>query len=390
MRVLHLHERLSARGGAERHLLCLLKHQQGRCRTLLAVGFDDGSLPPEERAAIGPWQRVKGLARRGLRPRGEQAARRRLAQVIAEFAPDLIHAHNLMDPALLELAASAAPTVMTVQDHRLFCPGRGKLTAGGLPCSQPMGPHCLACFEQADYGRRMLGLTRRRLAALEGLARVLVLSRYMAGQLALAGVDPARLAVLPPPLDLPLAQPVSQRGFHLLAGRLVGRKGVGQALAAAKLLKHPLPLLVAGDGPLAGEVARAAQASGGRLRFEGWADRARMSRLLAGAASLWLPSLWAEPWGIVGLEALARETPVVGARVGAVPEWLLEGEHGHLVPPGDAPALARAADRLAGDPQKARRMGRAGRAWVARHMKREDLMERLGEVYQQALDREAA
>ncbi|MBU1274199.1 MAG: glycosyltransferase family 4 protein [Proteobacteria bacterium] len=390
MRLMHLHERLSARGGAERHLISLLKHQQGRHQTLLAVGFDDGSLPPPELEAIGPWQRVKGLARRGLRLRGERAARRRLAEAVASFQPDLIHIHNLMDPCLLELAARAAPAVMTVQDHRLFCPGRGKLTAQGRSCSEPLGRACLACFDQEDYGRRMLELTRRRLAAMQGLARVLVLSRYMDRQLALVGVDPARLAVLPPPVDLPPAGTGAKRGYHLLAGRLVGRKGVGQALAAAQMLKHPLPLLVAGDGPLADEVARAARTSGGRLGFEGWADRARMSRLLSGAASLWLPSLWAEPWGIVGLEALARGTPVVGTRVGGVPEWLLPGEHGILVPPGDPAALARAADDLAGDPEQARRMGRAGRAWVARHMEGEGLMRRLERIYQEALAREAA
>lgn len=390
MRLMHLHERLSARGGAERHLISLLKHQQGRCQTLLAVGFDDGSLPEGERREVGPWLRVKGLARRGLRQRGEKAARRRLASAIADFSPELIHVHNLMDPALLELAAASAPTVMTVQDHRLFCPGRGKLTPDGRPCAEPLGGACLACFDQSDYGRRMLALTRRRLEALGSVSLVLVLSRYMARELALAGVEPERIRVLPPPVDLPPAAPGRERGYHLLAGRLVGRKGLPQALEAARLLKHPVPLRIAGDGPLAEELARSAQASGARLLFEGWADRARMSRLLSGALSLWLPSLWAEPWGIVGLEALAQGTPVVGTDVGGVGEWLVDGEHGHLVPPGDALALARAADALAADPDQARRMGRAGRSWVARHMKREDLMERLGEIYLQAMDREAA
>ncbi|MBU1154615.1 MAG: glycosyltransferase family 4 protein [Proteobacteria bacterium] len=390
MRLMHLHERLSARGGAERHLLSLLKHQQGHYHTLLAVGFDDGSLPEGERGEVGPWLRVKGLARRGLRKRGEKAAQRRLASAIADFSPELIHVHNLMDPALLELAAHAAPTVMTVQDHRLFCPGRGKLTPDGQPCAESLGLACLACFDQPDYGRRMLDLTRRRLAALGGMALVLVLSRYMARELALAGVGPERVRVLPPPVDLPPAAPGRERGYHLLAGRLVGRKGMAQALEAAKLLKHPVPLRIAGDGPLAGELAQAAQASGSRLLFEGWADRDRMSRLLSGALSLWLPSLWAEPWGIVGLEALAQGTPVVGTNVGGVAEWLVDGEHGLLVPPGDALALARAADALAADLDQARRMGRAGRSWVARHMKREDLMERLGEIYQQVLEREAA
>ena len=101
----------------------------------------------------------------------------------------------------------------------------------------------------------MLELTQLRLAALEGMSRVMVLSRYMARELSLVGVDPQRISVLPPPVDLPQAEPGGERGYHLLAGRLVGRKGLGQALEAVGLLKHPVPLRMAGEGPLAGQVA---------------------------------------------------------------------------------------------------------------------------------------
>jgi len=70
VRVLFLHDRLSARGGADRHLIGLLERLRGRVETLLAVGLDDASLPPAERAGLGPWRRVKGLDRGGLKPRG--------------------------------------------------------------------------------------------------------------------------------------------------------------------------------------------------------------------------------------------------------------------------------------------------------------------------------
>ena len=306
MRVLHLNERLSARGGADRHLVAVLRRLQGRVSTLLAVGRDDGSLPGCERAGLGPWRVVKGLMRGGLAPRGGEAARRRLAGLIADWRPDLIHVHNLMDPELLDLAAASGPALMTVQDHRAFCPGLGKLTAQGRPCASLLGDHCLACFADPDYGRRLLSLTRRRRDALAGFEHLLVLSAYMARELAAVGLDPARITVLPPLVD-GLA-PRAARGparHHLLAGRLVERKGVRVALAAVDLLRVPLPLVVAGDGSLADEVAAAAATSGGRVVFVGWQDRAGLQALLDQAASLWLPSLWAEPFGISGLEALA-------------------------------------------------------------------------------------
>ncbi|MFH1057112.1 MAG: glycosyltransferase family 4 protein, partial [Pseudomonadota bacterium] len=348
MRVLHLNERLSARGGADRHLVAMLAHLRGRAETLLAVGRDDGSLPPAERAGLGPWVRVKGLMRAGLGAAGGQAARRRLAAVIADFRPDLIHAHNLMDPDLLDLAATAAPAVMTVQDHRAFCPGLGKLLPGGGQCRRPMGSHCAACLREPAYARRLMDLTEGRRTALAGFRRLIVLSGYMAAELAAVGLAPGRIMVLPPMVHG--LTPRATRGparHHLLAGRLVERKGVRVALAAARLLRTPLPLVVAGDGPLAAEVAAAAAASAGRIVYAGWADRTRMQALLRDAASLWLPSLWAEPFGISGLEALALAVPVAATDVGGVADWLAHGRVGLLTPPGDAAALAAAAERLA-------------------------------------------
>lgn len=386
IKVLHLNDRLSARGGADRHLVAVLSGLQGRAQTLLAVGYDDGSLPPGEREGLGPWQRVKGLERGGLSARGGEAARRRLSEVLDEFQPDLIHLHNLMDPELLELAVARGRTLMTVQDHRLFCPGLGKLLPEGGICQRPMGEHCLACFGDQEYGRRLLELTQRRLEALKGMARVLLLSHYMASELKALGLAADRLQVIPP-----FVQGLAEKGdpgpgkYHLLAGRLVARKGVEVALQALDILQEPLPLLVAGDGSLAEAVARRAAGSEGRLSFVGWADRARMGRLLAGAASLWLPSLWAEPFGIVGVEALALGTPVLASSVGGVADWLADGHSGHLLPPGDAKALAAAADRLAQDPERARAMGAAGRAWVSKNLDPERLMDRLMALYQDTI-----
>ncbi|MCB2185911.1 MAG: glycosyltransferase family 4 protein [Deltaproteobacteria bacterium] len=389
MRILHLHDRLSARGGADRHLLALLDALQGRATTLLAVGRDDQSLPPAERAALGPWRRVKGLDRSGLAPRGGEAARRRLTALAAEFRPELIHVHNLMDPGLLALAPRLAPAVMTMQDHRLVCPGRGMLRPDGAACEAPLGPGCPACLRDPDYAARLTDLTRARLAALAGFRGVITLSRYMAGLLARAGGSPGWVAVLPPfPQGLdpaPDEAPAGPGDYHLLACRLVGAKGVRVALAAARLLAGGLPLVVAGDGGLAGEVARAAERSGGRLRWAGWADRPAMRQLLAGARSVWLPSLWAEPFGIVGLEALSLGRPVVASRVGGVADWLREGENGLLVPPGDPAALAGAADRLAGDPALAAALGRAGARLVREEFAPAPLMARLLGLYQRAV-----
>lgn len=383
IRVAHLHDRLSARGGADRHLLGVLERLGGRVDATLLVGRDDGSLPPAEREGLPRLLRVKGLDRSGLSGRGGRAAARRLAEALDSLAPDVIHLHNVMDPELIALAARRAPALMTVQDHRLFCPGAGKLTPKGETCTRPLGPDCAACFREPGYGRRMLDLTRARLAAASGLKALTVLSRYMAGELKAAlsatSLPAPPVHVIPPfvhGLDPPERPP--ERGHHLLACRLVGRKGVRVALAAAGL-GAGAPLVIAGDGALAPEAAAAAAAGGGRVRLVGWAGREQMSRLLAGALSLWMPSLWAEPFGIAGLEALAAGVPVLASRVGGIAEWLAP-EAGALLPPGDAGALARAARELAGNAEQLRRRGEAARRAAAAFAPG-PLMERLLALY---------
>jgi glycosyltransferase involved in cell wall biosynthesis len=75
---------------------------------------------------------------------------------------------------------------------------------------------------------------------------------------------------------------------------------------------------------------------------------------------LFLPSAF-EALGTVLLDALARGIPVVATSVGGIPEIVRSGREGLLADAGDSPALARALARLRGDPEEARRMGRAGR-----------------------------
>ena len=361
-----LNDRLSSKGGADRHLLALLDNLGGRAITLLAVGFADGSLAEGELKQAGPWLRLKGLDSSGISRRGLQACLGGLKDVVHDFRPDLIHLHNIMDPRIIAAARGLGPCLMTVQDHRVFCPGAGKLNQQGSICREVLSPDCRGCFTDKNYGRKMLLLTLDRLAAVSTLDRVLILSSYMRGELARAfyehGLRRPPLTVLPPFAHGLRPASCGDRGdYHLLACRLTGTKGVSVALEAFKLLRQPAKLVVSGSGPLAEKVRLRAESSRGKLIHLPWADRAKMSGLLSGAVSVWLPSLWAEPFGIVGLEAMACARPVIASAVGGVTDWLRHGENGYLVPPGDPAALARAADLLAGDGLLADGLGRTGK-----------------------------
>ena len=344
-----------------------------------------GPCPPSERRRIGSMARCKGLDRGGLAPSGLQGSLKRLTAAVNDFKPDVIHIHNVVDPALTAAAARLAPCVAIVQDHRPFCPGQGMITPGGEPCTRPLGPHCAACFDDMQYYRALAALTRRRLKSLGLMQRVLVLSQYMAAMLVRAGLRPESVSVLPPFVHRITARPTGDPGgYHLLACRLVRHKGVAVALDAAGMMPADSPpLWVAGSGPMQDEIAALARNSGGRIVFKGWQDRRGMSNLLAGARSLWLPSLWAEPFGIVGLEALHLGVPAIASDVGGVGDWLDHGKSGYIVPPGDAAALAAAAGLLDDGPT-AQKLGANGLSSVRARFDPSDLMDRLFDLYEAA------
>ncbi len=155
-------------------------------------------------------------------------------------------------------------------------------------------------------------------------------------------------------------------GLELLfVGNLSERKGVPellQAMAQPALTALPVTLTLAGGGDLPAWRARADRLGlGDRVRFCGWAEGAKLGALMASADALVLPS-HDEGLPLVILEAMAQGLPVVCTPVGEIPASLQDGRHALFVPPGDAPALARALARLLGDASLRERLALEGRA----------------------------
>jgi glycosyltransferase involved in cell wall biosynthesis len=99
------------------------------------------------------------------------------------------------------------------------------------------------------------------------------------------------------------------------------------------------------------------------VTFLGTCDAGRVRRLLAGAAALVVPSIY-EGMPLVVLEAMAAGVPVVASAVSGIPEVVVDGETGWLVPPEDPRALKAALEDVLARPEEARRRGGAGRRRV--------------------------
>jgi glycosyltransferase involved in cell wall biosynthesis len=161
------------------------------------------------------------------------------------------------------------------------------------------------------------------------------------------GIAPKRVAITPPPLPdaaytfAPAARP-SERTL-LFASRLTPRKGLRSLLGAlAKMAPGERPrLVVVGEGEAEERDARAQAARDGiAVDWRGKLSAAELRDAIDAADAVAVPSLWPEPFGLVGIEAQARGRPAVAYSVGGIGDWI--GGAGIAVRRGDETALAAA------------------------------------------------
>lgn len=160
------------------------------------------------------------------------------------------------------------------------------------------------------------------------------------------------------------APEIEEEGYLLFLGRLRLRKGVEVLLEALSEVPGRLGprLLVAGDGENRGRLEARSRELGvsKRVRFLGRQGSAEVRALLSRARALVVPSLY-EGMPLVVLEAMEAGVPVIASRVSGMPEVVVHGSTGWLVPPEDPPALAAALIEVLSHPDAAAAAGEAGR-----------------------------
>lgn len=173
------------------------------------------------------------------------------------------------------------------------------------------------------------------------------------------GVD-LELFRLPPDARAVDAAPVR----CLAVTRLIERKGVADLLQAWSLLERGcFSLEIVGGGPEEGALRVLAAELGvaDEVRFTGPLPREEVARRCQ-RAHLFVLTPYEEAFGNVFAEAIAAGLPVIGSRVGEIPDLVRNGENGILVPPGDVAAIARAIRALGGDPARRALMSATNRA----------------------------
>lgn len=178
--------------------------------------------------------------------------------------------------------------------------------------------------------------------------------------------DAGRSIVIPNAVALPELGPAPTRSVPVIVsvGRLKPPKDFRTLVEALAGLEHDFDALLVGDGPDRDDLAQAILDHGLEDRVELTGTRDDVVGVLA-RADVFVLSSRSEGMPMSALEAMAAGLPVVASAVGGVPEVVVDGQTGVLVPPEDAPALRAAIERLLVDPSLRRRFGEAGRQRAA-------------------------
>jgi glycosyltransferase involved in cell wall biosynthesis len=282
------------------------------------------------------------------------------------WAPDLVFSHNMHALEVERALLDGGPVVKMMHGYFGTCIGGQKahLFPRAEPCGRVFGPACLALYLPRRNGRMSLPYlagqwrwANDQKSLFGRYAAVVTASAHMRAEYVRNGVAAERAHAIPLFSTIPAADglPAPEAFRVLFLGRMTPLKGgdllIRAIAAASRRTGRAIPLTMAGDGPRRAEWEALARSLGVRAEWTGWVDADERLRLIRRASLLAVPSVWPEPFGLVGLEAASQGVPAVAFDVGGIGEWLTEGDNGCLVP---------------GHPPRAEVLGEAI-AWVATH-----------------------
>lgn len=318
---------------------------------------------------------------------------RELKTLIRQFKPQIAHFHNtfpLISPAAYYAAkAEGVPVVQTIHNFRLLCANAlffrdGKVCEECLIQKSPLPGIIHSCYRNSRTASTAATLTVKLHSLIgtwsKAIDTFIVYSHFAHKKLVQGGL-PAQKIAFKTNFLYPVPEIGSGSGnFALFVGRLAPEKGTNVMLEAWKQLGNKIPLKIVGDGPLAPQVAAAAQNIPG-VEWLGRKPLGEVYELMRNASFLVIPSEWYETFGRVGIEALATGTPLLVSNIGALAELVESDSNGLLFDPGNSEDLAAKANSLIDNPQQLAQMRyEARRSFEAKYLAA-DNYQRLMEIY---------
>jgi glycosyltransferase involved in cell wall biosynthesis len=305
-------------------------------------------------------------------------ARRKLARLLEKVKPDVCHAHNIyhhISPSILGLLkARGIPTVLTLHDLKIACPAYNMLTHDGI-CERCRGGRlhnvvlhrCIKGSTALSAVAMVEALLHRLLGSYRNCVSAFVVpSRFYIDKFAEWGMPRALFRHVPNFVDVTRYRPQYAPGkAFVYFGRISPEKGLATLIRAVAAADSRL--VVIGSGPALADMQELAVQLGAEVEFLGYRTGEALHESIRSARAVVLPSEWYENAPMSVLEAYALGKPVIGARIGGIPELIRENETGLSFESTNEAALCAALRDMSERPDTAiEAMGRSARLWVER------------------------
>lgn len=342
---------------------------------------------------------------------------------LREWGPDLIFGQGLTSPPLEKKTLEMAPGIFLAHNYYGTCISGGKTLKSPfvVPCQRRFGLPCLLHNYSDQCGGlnpvAMLRAYRRqssRLKVLRFYQALVTFSAHMRAEYLRHGFAPESVFTIPPftnsksvddeppcpgSMGLPETRkdPGSGPWRLMFVGRMEMLKGGCLLLDALKKIRkrltRPLQVIFSGDGldraHWESQARQLGQADPGlNIQFIGWQSHSQLEDLWRDCDLAVVPSVWPEPFGLVGPEAGFQGVPVVAFDVGGISEWLTDGVNGCLVSgrPPTAEGLAEGMAKCLGNPEFLARL-RFGAKELARRFSLKHHLSALQAVFREVLGR---
>ena len=286
------------------------------------------------------------------RPFGSHEVKSKFNRLLDDFRPDVVNVNNIhthLSPVIAELAHKRdIRVVWTLHDYKLLCPRYDCLRDGKTVCEQCFNDDKTPCKTyRCMKGSRLASFVGYREAVMWNRERLekctdlfICPSRFMAEKMAQGGFRKDKLKVLCNFIDVEKCRKndYSKDDYYCYVGRLSHEKGVSTLIEAASRL--PYRLKVIGGGPLLEQLKIKNEQLKNRVEFLGFKQWDEIKEIAGRARFTVIPSEWYENNPLSVIEAECIGTPVLGARIGGIPELIDEGVNGMTFESGNADDLA--------------------------------------------------
>jgi len=326
------------------------------------------------------------------------SSRKKLRESITEFRPDVVHFHNIF-PLISPAAYSACqeldiPTVQTLHNYRLLCPG-GLLYRDGGRCEDCLPkrikwPGVLhACYRDNTLATAAVATTLAVHQSLgtwhEKVTLFVALSEFSRSKFVQGGLPAEKIVVKPNFVSPDPGERTDTGDYVLFVGRLSAEKGIELLFEAWKKGDRKIPLRIVGDGLLQDTLEREKELAGlNNVFFDGRLERTAALEAMKRARFIVFPSPCYENFPLVIAEAYACGIPVIASRHGAMAEIIRDAVTGLLFEPGSAEDFAAKIEWAWTHTAEMETMGRGARAEFETKYTGEHNYQLLMRIYEQA------